>query len=95
MDMLGAAFEEVSEQTRKQLNIGYGLQVSGVDAGKFQKAGIQRGFIILKVNNVQIRTEKDLENVFSEAIKTPEQVLFITGIYPSGRRANFAIDLSE
>jgi hypothetical protein len=36
-----------------------------------------------------------LENVFSEAIKTPEQVLFITGIYPSGRRANFAIDLSE
>ena len=95
MDMLGAAFEEVSEQTRKQLNIGYGLQVSGVDAGKFQKAGIQRGFIILKVNNVQIRTEKDLENVFNEAIKTPEQVLFITGIYPSGRRANFAIDLSE
>lgn len=95
MEMLGAAFGEVSEQTRKQLNIGYGLQVSGVDAGKFQKAGIQRGFIILKVNNVQIRSEKDLENVFNEAIKTPEQVLFITGIYPSGRRANFAIDLSE
>ena len=95
MDMLGAAFSEVSEQTRKQLNIGYGLQVSGVNTGKFQKAGIQRGFIILKVNNVQIRSEKDLETVFNEAVKSPEQVLFITGIYPSGRRANFAIDLSE
>ena len=95
MDMLGAAFEEVSEQTRKQLNIGYGLQVSGVNTGKFQKAGIQRGFIILKVNNVQIRSEKDLETVFNEAVKSPEQVLFITGMYPSGRRANFAIDLSE
>lgn len=95
MEMLGAAFSEVSEQTRKQLNIGYGLQVSGVSNGKFQKAGIQRGFILLKVNNVQIRSEKDLETVFNEAVKSPEQVLFITGIYPSGRRANFAIDLSE
>lgn len=95
MDLLGAAFSEVSEQTRKQLNIGYGLQVSGVNTGKFQKAGIQRGFIILKVNNVQIRSEKDLETVFNEAVKSPEQVLFITGMYPSGRRANFAIDLSE
>lgn len=95
MEMLGAAFSEVSEQTRKQLNIGYGLQVSGVSNGKFQKAGIQRGFILLKVNNVQIRSEKDLQTVFNEAVKSPEQVLFITGIYPSGRRANFAIDLSE
>lgn len=95
IEMLGAAFSEVSQQTRRHLNIGYGLQVSGVNDGKFQKAGIQRGFILLKVNNVQIRNEKDLETVFNEAVKSPEQVLFITGIYPSGRRANFAIDLSE
>lgn len=95
MDILGAAFGELNSQLKRQLNIGYGLQVTGVGNGKFAAAGIQRGYIILKINNVQIKSEKDVEAVFTEAVKSPEQVLFITGIYPSGRRANFAIDLSE
>ena len=29
------------------------------------------------------------------ASKTPEQVLFITGMFPSGKRASYAVDLSQ
>lgn len=95
IDVLGAAFKPVDDQTKRQLNIGYGVQVSGVSAGKMQKAGIQRGFIILKINNSQIKDQQDVENAFQEASKSAEQVMFISGIYPSGRRANYAVDLSD
>jgi len=95
VEALGAAFKNVSDDLKRQLNIGYGVQVSGISSGKLQKAGIQRGFIILKVNGQQIRTESDIEKIYAEASKSAEQVLFISGIYPSGRRANYAVDLSE
>lgn len=95
IDVLGAAFKEVDDQTKKQLNIGYGVQVSGISSGKMQKAGIQRGFIILKINNHQIKDQKDVESAFKEASNSAEQVMFISGIYPSGRRANYAVDLSD
>lgn len=94
-DALGAAFKEVSEQTRRQLNIGYGVQVSGLKDGLLRKSGIQSGFIILKINNRQIKSQDDVEQAYNEAVKSPDQVLFITGVYPSGRRANYAVSLEE
>ena len=69
--------------------------MAALKSGKFSKAGIQRGYIVLKVNNEQIRSEADLEKVFQTALKSPERVLFITGLYQSDRRANYAVDLSE
>jgi serine protease Do len=95
IDLLGAAFKDVTDQLKKQLNIGYGLQVSGVDKGLFTESGIKKGYIILKVNGQQIKSESDLREVFKEALSSPEQVLFITGIYPSGLRANYAVDLAN
>lgn len=95
MEILGVAFEDVPDQTKRQLNIGYGVQVSSVRNGKMKNSGIQKGFIILKINGVQIKSQSDVETVYQEAANSPEQVLFITGIYPSGRRANYAVDISE
>ena len=92
---LGAAFKEVDESTKKALNIGYGLQVTGVSKGKFADAGIKKGFIILKVNGQQIKSEDDLRNAFKAASQSADQVLFIIGTYSSGKRYNYAVDLSE
>ena len=94
-DVLGAVFNEVPEQLRRQLNIGYGMQVNGIKDGLLRKSGIQRGFIILKINNRQIKSQDDIEQAYNEAAKSPDQVLFITGVYPSGRRANYAVSLEE
>ena len=95
MEVLGAVFQEVPEQTRRQLNIGYGMQVSNVKNGLMKDEGIQKGYIILKINNKQIRSIDDIEQAYKEASDSPDQVLFITGVYPSGRRANYAVNLSE
>ncbi|WP_321481247.1 Do family serine endopeptidase [uncultured Bacteroides sp.] len=95
MDILGAAFKEVSPDLKKQLNLGYGLMVTGVTSGKMANAGIRKGFIILKANGQMMKTENDLQKVFRAAVKSPEQVLFLTGMFPSGKRANYAVDLSQ
>ena len=95
MDILGAAFREVPADLKKQLNLGYGVEVTGVSGGKMGEAGIRKGFIILKANGQPLRKVSDLEEVLKAAVKSPEQVLFLTGMFPSGKRANYAVDLSQ
>ena len=95
MDILGAAFKELSPELKKQLNLGYGLEVTGVSGGKMGDAGIRKGFIILKANGQPMRKVSDLEDVMKAAVKSPDQVLFLTGVFPSGKRANFAVDLTQ
>jgi len=42
-----------------------------------------------------MKSEDDLKKVFETAVKSPDQVLFLSGIFPSGKRGNFAVDLSQ
>lgn len=95
MEILGAAFREVPEDVKKQLNLGYGIEVTGVTDGKMKDAGIRKGFIILKANNQTIRKVSDLEEVLKAATKSPDQVLFLSGMFSSGKRANYAVDLTQ
>ena len=95
LDMLGAAYKPMSDDMKRHLGVSYGLQVTGVEKGKFAEAGIKRGFVILKVNGTKITSEEDLANVLKAANQSPERVLFISGYYESGRRANYAVDLSD
>ena len=95
MEILGAAFREVPADVKKQLNLGYGIEVTGVTGGKMKDAGIRKGFIILKANGKQVQKVSDLEEVFKAATKSPDQVLFLSGMFPSGKRANYAVDLTQ
>jgi len=95
MDLLGAAFRAVTDDTKQQLNISYGLEVTGVSSGKMQQAGIRKGFIILKANGEIMKDVEDLEQVMKAATQSPDQVLFISGMFPSGKRANYAVDLTQ
>ncbi|WP_300877943.1 trypsin-like peptidase domain-containing protein [uncultured Bacteroides sp.] len=95
MELLGAAFKPISSELKRQLNLGYGLEVTGVSNGKMADAGIRKGFIILKANNMQMKSVEDLEKVLKAATQSPDQVLFITGMFPSGKRASYAVDLTQ
>jgi hypothetical protein len=33
--------------------------------------------------------------VMKAAVKSPNQVLFLTGVFPSGKRGYFAVDLTQ
>ncbi len=87
--MLGASFKSVPESSMKSLGIEYGLQVSGLRAGKLRDAGIKEGFIITKVDGKPIRTEQDLVT----AISNKEGGVLVEGIYPNRTRAYYGFGL--
>jgi len=95
MDVLGAAFRPISQELRRQFRLNSGIEVTGVTNGKMKDAGIRKGFIILKVNGQSVKTVEQMEEIVKSASRSTEQVLFISGIFPSGRRANYAVDLSD
>lgn len=95
LDILGAAFRPLSDELKQQLGLSYGLQVTGVTGGKMKEAGIVKGFIILKANGNPVRKVEELEQIMKSASQSPEQVLFLSGIFPSGKRANYAVDLTQ
>lgn len=93
---LGCAFIEVPEETARQLEINYGVQVSGVRDGKFKNAGIKDGFIILDINGTRVKTPDDIEKIHKEIQKSSgDHVMFITGIYPTGRKMYYAVPLND
>lgn len=95
MEILGAAFREVPQELKRQLNLGSGVEVTGVSDGKMQEAGVRKGFIILKANGQSIKTVEQLEEVVKAATRSTDQVLFLSGVFPSGKRANYAVDLTQ
>ena len=95
MEILGAAFREVPAEVKRQLRLGEGVEVTGVTDGKMKEAGVRKGFIILKANGQTLKTVEQLENIMKEASRSTEPVLFLQGIFPSGKRAYFAVDLTQ
>lgn len=95
---LGASFEEISDKQIGKLIIKSAVQVVALTKnGKFEKAGMQKDFIILKINNKFIKEVADIDLVVKavENSMDKDNVLFISGIYPNGKSAYYAINLQE
>jgi S1-C subfamily serine protease len=95
IDVLGGQFKSISDSQKEQLNIGYGLQVMKVNGGKLKDAGVPQGFIIQHVNEQSVKTIEDLQKIVKDASKSKEPVLYIQGIYPTGRKGYFAVPLED
>ncbi len=95
LDVLGGTFRPVTDSQKEQLNIGYGLQVAKVSGGKLKDAGVPQGFIIQRVNDQPMKTVEDLQDIVKETSTSKEPVLFIQGIYPTGKKGYFAVPLSS
>ena len=95
MEILGAAFRVLPQEVKKQLNLASGVEVTGVTDGKMKDAGVRKGFIILKANGQSIKTVEQLEEIVKAATRSSDQVLFLSGIFSSGKRANYAVDLTQ
>ena len=95
LDVLGADFREVTKAQKEQLEISYGLEVIKVNAGKMKEAGVPKGFIIQRVNDEAMKTVEDLQDIVKEASTSKEPVLVIKGIYPTGKRGYFIVQLQN
>lgn len=89
--LLGATFEPVSDKDKSSLRISYGLKIVQLKDGKLKENGIENGFIITKANRQPITSVGDFEKI----VATASEGLFITGIYPNGRVAYYAINLED
>ncbi len=94
---LGCAFRELKPERLKELQISKGIEVTGIKDGRFKEAGIKDGFIILDINNSPVSTRDDVEAIYRAIMNDSQsdKVMFITGIYPTGKKVYYAVDLAD
>ena len=97
MDILGATFNELSAGKKQQYGLSSGVEVASVTPkGLFRKEGINKGFIIMRVNNTPVNSEKDIASIVtSVTTNSQDKVILVAGFYPNGRTQYIAIDLSQ
>ena len=51
----------------------------------------------MEVNRTRVASPDQVESIYSSIRKSsdPEKVMFISGVYPNGRQAYYAVDLSD
>lgn len=82
---LGGKFSDITDRTKKELKVDYGVRVLEVDAGGIlARANVREGFVITHINERPIRSVSDLEKV------TPP-ITLIEGVNPGGRAASYVI----
>ena len=90
-----AASALLRESQKNQLNIKYGVEVMKVNNGALKDGGISRGFIIQRINDNNINTIDDLQKAVKSASTSKDPVLYIQGIWPTGKKAYFAVPLQK
>ncbi|MDR2086474.1 MAG: Do family serine endopeptidase [Dysgonamonadaceae bacterium] len=95
-DVLGASLSDITLES-PVLGIKNGVKVTDLKNGKLRQAGVREGFIILVVNDENIKSAKQLENMVESIMKNApeEKGLFIKGLYPNGRVTYYAINLDD
>lgn len=89
IEMLGASFEEIDNETKSKLNINNGVRVVDLQPGKLLKAGIKDQFIIVSINGEKINTPEDIQYI----VNNTRGGVYIEGIYPNGAVAYYAFGL--
>ena len=97
MDILGATFADIDNSRKQKLGISSGVEVASVvKDGKFRKEGINKGFIILRINNIPVNSEADIAKIVQMTVTSDseDKVILIAGFYPNSKTQYIAIDLS-
>lgn len=95
---LGAKMTAIDEETARRLQIRGGVALSDLDSdGLLARAGIREGFIILGVNGQRVSKPEQISSMARAIAQSQggDKVLFISGIYPSGKAAYYAVALEE
>ena len=95
MDQFGAALKPLDSETKRQLNLPNGLEVIAVKKGKMADAGVQKGWIILQVNDKPMNTVEDFEEAVKEANRSSDRILWIRAITQSGKLRSAVVELED
>ena len=87
--ILGATFEKPSPDLMAKLKIDHGMQITDIQSGPLQRAGIKKDFIITEIDHNPINSIEDIEN----ALANRKGAILIEGIYPNGMKAYYAFTI--
>lgn len=90
MNSLGAQFTLPSASEKDALKITGGAKVETITPGKLKSIGIQRGFIITKVDGQKIESPEQLES----ALQGKSGNVLIEGVYTNGTKAYYGFSLN-
>lgn len=88
-ESLGATFEPVSDKMKSRLGLNYGLQVMELNSGKLMKAGVKKGFIIVRADGKKVSSQEEL----ASSLKGKQGGVLLEGLYPNGRKAYYGIGI--
>ncbi len=94
---IGCAFMKLGEETKRSLGISSGVKVAGLKNGAFRDAGIKEGFVITDINGRSVNSPDDVEMIYNQIMKSDDgdKVMFITGLYPTGKKYYYAVNLAQ
>ena len=75
-------------------------QASDPYVARAQKDGYRAraAYKLIEMNDlkiVEMNQMKQLQEIVKQATRSTDQVLFLSGVFPSGKRANYAVDLTQ
>ena len=86
----GARLSELSSSEKRNLGLRYGVKVDEILGGRFEKAGIPEGFIIVKLNNVYINDVAEFEKLIQQF--NPGDGALIQGFETNGKANYYAFE---
>ncbi|PCH69588.1 MAG: hypothetical protein COC01_01055 [Bacteroidetes bacterium] len=79
MTVLGAEFEELSENEKREIGLTHGVKIKRLKEGKLRYTGLREGFIITHINKRSIESPQDIAAIFK---KNKGNIVGIEGFYP-------------
>lgn len=92
---MGIGLTPLSNELKRQLRLSYGLEVTAIKDGAMKEAGLQKGVIIMQVNDKQMRTRTDFDEAVKAANMSNDRTLWIRAITKSGIKRSYTVDLSK
>ncbi|MEM9859495.1 MAG: PDZ domain-containing protein, partial [Bacteroidota bacterium] len=84
----GARIENLSMSELGELDIDNGVRLSEINAGKWKEAGIKDGFIITKIDKINISSLEDLHLT----LQNKKGGILVEGLSASGEKGVFGVD---
>ncbi|WP_341653232.1 trypsin-like peptidase domain-containing protein [Blattabacterium cuenoti] len=65
-ELLGAIFEPLSQESKKDFGIGYGIRIKEIRTGRLSAIGLEEGDIILSINGVRMKKPNNVDRVLTK-----------------------------
>jgi S1-C subfamily serine protease len=89
MGSLGAEFVEPSLAEKEALKLNGGAKIATLVPGKLKGVGIQKGFIITKIDGTSVTSPDQLKN----ELQNKKGNVLLEGVYPNGTKAVYGFSL--